>query len=108
MPRTAVPVVGAREVEVALSRDVEHDVAIGRLFPQEVARVGAFVPAGSIVGAPHVRPSTDLDPGKVGPVAVGVRADGDYGHVSRSLARVETFAVAHLPVGGAGRDDHRR
>ncbi len=72
MPRAAVPMIVASEVENARTFDIESDVEIVGDLVKEMAGVRPFVAAAPIVGAAHISPHPDplLRPALPHPVSI--------------------------------------
>jgi hypothetical protein len=79
VPRAAVPVVIADEIDLARAFDIQGDVAVLTQLIQEVRGIGPFVAARAIIGAAHVGADANALVGPAIPHAVGVQAHGDLG-----------------------------
>src|SRR5262249_7678497 len=77
VPGAAVPVVETREVEDSRAGKIERDVLVVGKLVEEVAGVGAFVPAGAVVGAVHVRAGANPLKRPLVPLAIRIEADGN-------------------------------
>ncbi len=73
MPRAAVPMIVAGEVENARTFDIESDVEIVGDLVKEMAGVRPFVAAAPIVGAAHISPHPDPLLRPALPHAVGIQ-----------------------------------
>ena len=79
MPRAAVPMVVASEVEESRAGDVECDVFVFGELIEEMAGVGAFVAAAAVISAAHVGAHADALIRPAVPLAVGIEANGNDG-----------------------------
>ena len=77
MPRAAVPMVAAHEVEHAGPGDIERDVVIIGELVNEMAGIGAFIAASAVVSAAHVGARADALVRPLVPHSIGVKSNRD-------------------------------
>ena len=85
VPRTSVPMVATDKIQYPAPGYVQRDVEIVGELVEEMAGVGAFVPAAPIVSAPHVSPGADALLRPAVPETISVKADGNDGRCGGAI-----------------------
>src|SRR5712664_1697612 len=95
MPRAAMPMVVASEIEDARSSEIESDVGIVSKLIQEVARISGFVSARAVVGAAHVSACSDAHVRPALPHSQCISAHGDHRRLGTLMPALRRRSTIH-------------